>query len=183
MLRNARVPILGFVTFSNVGKTTLLVKLLPLLNARGLRIGTLKHAPHGFDIDHPGKDSYALRQAGAKQILIGSKQHWALVSETDRHHALTLDELLLRLDQDALDCVLVEGFKHERYPKIELHRPTLGHPLLCVDDRSVIAVATDAPLTAHTDLPLLNLNDAGEIAEFVCETLFQDDTKYVPKAR
>ncbi|MFQ6023013.1 MAG: molybdopterin-guanine dinucleotide biosynthesis protein B [Acidiferrobacterales bacterium] len=183
MLKSARVPILGLAAFSNVGKTTLLAKLLPLLKGQGLRVGAVKHAPHGFDIDRPGKDSYELREAGAAQILIGSQQRWALMTETDGQEVLRLDELLRHLDQDSLDCVLVEGFKHESFPKIEVHRPSLGHPLLCVEDRSIIAVASDGPLSKETHLPLLDLNNPSEIVEFICERLFGAKRKSASKPK
>lgn len=172
MLTNARIPILGFTAFSNTGKTTLLVKILPLLTAHGWRVATVKHAPHGFDIDRPGKDSYELRQAGAVQTLIGSQQRWALMTETARQAPPGLDELLRHLDQDNLDCVLVEGFKHEPFPKVELYRPALGHRLMCMDDRSIIAVASDGPLPIDPKLPLLDLNDLDQIADFVSDRLF-----------
>lgn len=172
MLRNAQVPILGFIAFSNTGKTTLLVKLLPLLSARGLRVGMVKHAPHGFEIDHAGKDSYALRKAGAAQMLIGSPQRWALITESDSQDGHTLDDLLRHLDQRSLDCVLVEGFKSESFPKIELYRPSLGQPLMCTEDESIIAVASDGPLPVEPRLPVLDLNKPSEIAAFVCDKLF-----------
>lgn len=171
-MKNARVPLLGFAAFSNTGKTTLLVRLLPLLRERGLRVGVIKHARHGFDIDHPGKDSYVLREAGAAQMLIGSPQRWALITETPKQSDPRLDELLQHLDQQRLDCILVEGFKHERFAKIELHRPSLEQPLLCLQDDSIIAVATDAPVAVDTGLPVLNLNRPSEIADFICHTLF-----------
>ena len=171
-MKNAHVPLLGFAAFSNTGKTTLLAKLLPLLRERGLRIGVIKHARHGFDIDHPGKDSYVLREAGATQMLVGSPQRWALITETPNQSEPRLDELLRHLDQRHLDCILVEGFKHEHFPKIELFRPSLGQPLLCLQDESIIAVASDAPLTTETRLPVLDLNKPSEVADFVYRTLF-----------
>lgn len=176
-MKNAHVPLLGFAAFSNTGKTTLLAKLLPLLRERGLRVAVVKHARHGFEIDHPGKDSYVLREAGATQMLIGSPQRWALVTETPNQFDPRLDELLQHLDQQQLDCILVEGFKHECYPKIELHRPSLGQPLLCLQDDSVIAIASDAPLSVDTRLPTLDLNNPPEIADFVCRSLFGETTR------
>lgn len=171
-MKNARIPLLGFAAFSNTGKTTLLARLLPLLRERGLRVGIVKHARHGFDIDHPGKDSHILREAGATQTLIGSPQRWALITERPNQSDPRLDELLGHFDQQRLDCILVEGFKHERFAKIELHRPSLGRPLLCLHDDSIIAVASDAPLTVDTGLPMLDLNNPSEIADFVYRTLF-----------
>lgn len=169
MLVNAHVPILGFAAWSGTGKTTLLAKVLPRLRDRGLRVAVVKHAHHSFDVDHPGKDSYELRKAGAAQMLIASRARWALMVEHARDREPRLDEVLLELDQGALDLVLVEGFKEERFAKIELHRPSLGAPLLYPRDDTIIAVATDAPLPKPTRLPLLDLNRPDDIAEFVID--------------
>lgn len=163
----ARCPVLGFAAFSGTGKTTLLVQLLPRLRAAGLRIGMIKHAHHKFDVDVPGKDSYELRKAGASQMLVTSSRRWALMTDLDEERDPVLQEMLDRLDQGGLDLVLVEGFKHEAFPKIELHRPAMGSPLLYPQDASVIAVATDAPLPEPAGLPLLDLNDVAGIAAFV----------------
>lgn len=171
MLTQARVPILGFAAYSGTGKTTLLVELLRIFRARGYRVGVVKHAHHSFDIDKPGKDSYELRHAGARQMLIGSRRRWALVAETEDEHEPKLDELLRHLDQDVLDFVLVEGFKGEAFPKIELHRPHLGQPLLHPGDAAIIAVATDEPATAGTRLPVLDLNRPADVADFVLRFL------------
>ena len=167
MLSNARVPILGFAAWSGTGKTTLLVKILAVLRRQGYRVAVVKHAHHSFDIDKPGKDSYELRKAGAVQTLIGSRHRWALVAEKPDEQEPRLDDLLRHLDQEALDFILVEGFKSERYPKIELHRPALGHPLLHPGDDTIVAVATDALLPAQTSLPLLDLNRPQQIADFI----------------
>jgi len=161
------VPLLGFAAYSGTGKTTLLRALLPLLIARGLRVGVVKHAHHTFDIDVPGKDSYELRRAGAAQMLIASRHRWALVTETPATQEPRLADLLGHLSTDTLDLVLVEGFKAEAFPKIELYRPGLGHPLMCHTDRSIIALATDAPVPDAPSLPLLDLNDPAGIAAFV----------------
>jgi molybdopterin-guanine dinucleotide biosynthesis protein B len=168
---NATVPLIGLAAFSGTGKTTLLRRLLPLLTAQGLRVGVVKHAHHEFDTDIPGKDSYELRRAGAAQMLVASRRRWALVTEIAGEHEPRLETLLAQLDGDALDLVLVEGFKAERFPKIELHRPRLGHPLLCLADRSIVAVATDAPLAVEPGVPVLDLNRPEEIAAFVLRTL------------
>lgn len=166
-------PIIGFAAFSGTGKTTLLVQLLPALSERGLRIGMIKHAHHSFDIDHPGKDSYELRKAGAEQMLIASRRRWALMTETPRRTGdPPLAELIAHLDVSSLDLILVEGFKHERFPKIELHRPVLGHRLLAGDDDSVVAVAADAPIPIpRPGLQLLDLNDPGAVADFIADYL------------
>lgn len=164
------VPLLGFAAYSGTGKTTLLRALLPLLNARGLRVGVVKHAHHTFDVDVPGKDSYELRRAGATQMLVASRHRWALVTEAPESSEPRLGELLAHLSTDTLDLVLVEGFKAEIFPKIELHRPSLGQPLMCRSDSSIIALATDAPVENPPSLPLLDLNDPAGIATFVMNT-------------
>lgn len=167
MSSELRVPVLGIAAFSGTGKTTLLTKLLPILRGHGLRIGVIKHAHHSFEVDKPGKDSYELRKAGAEQMLIASRNRWALMVETDPPAEPMLQPLLLQLDQNALDIILVEGFKHERFPKIELYRPSLGHPLLFPEDDTVIAVASDAALPIKTSLPVLDLNSPEQIARFI----------------
>lgn len=167
MLNHAKSPILGFAAFSGTGKTTLLVKLLPLLNARGLCVALVKHAHHEFDIDHPGKDSYALRKAGANPMLIGSRNRWALMVETPGQDEPGLDDLLVHLDQSSIDLVLVEGFKHVDFPKIELHRPSLGKPLLYLTDNSIIAIAVDHALADNPAIPQLDLNAPEQIADFI----------------
>lgn len=169
MLNNAHLPIVGFAAFSGTGKTTLLKELLPLLRERGLRVGVVKHAHHSFEMDHPGKDSYELRKSGAAQMLIASRARWALVVERARDREPRLDEVLLELDQAALDLILVEGFKDEHFPKIELHRPSLRRPLLFPEDNAIIAVATDAPLDDAHQMPQLDLNRPTEIAAFIVD--------------
>ncbi|HHB13482.1 MAG TPA: molybdopterin-guanine dinucleotide biosynthesis protein B [Chromatiales bacterium] len=169
MLRNAKVPVLGIAAYSGTGKTTLLRSVLPELRARGLRVGLVKHAHHKFEIDHPGKDSYRLRKAGANRVLVASAKLRALVEETDLAGDPRLDDLLAGLPQDDLDLILVEGFKHERFPKIELHRPALGKPLLFPKDPCVIAVATDAPLPVTCTLPVLDLNAPGAVSAFILD--------------
>ncbi|MEJ2479038.1 MAG: molybdopterin-guanine dinucleotide biosynthesis protein B [Acidihalobacter sp.] len=161
------IPVLGFAAWSGTGKTTLLSRVLPILRQSGLRCALLKHAHHSFDIDHPGKDSYELRKAGADQVLIASRWRWALMVESETEQDPPLDEMLGRLNPTQADIVLVEGFKHERMPKIELHRPALGRPLLYPDDPDIIAIASDEPL--ETPLPRLDLNDAAAIAAFIVD--------------
>jgi molybdopterin-guanine dinucleotide biosynthesis protein MobB len=163
---NFSKPVLGFAAFSGTGKTTLLKQLIPQLADRGIRVGVIKHAHHNFDIDKPGKDSYELRKAGARQMLVASSRRWALMTETDLDGDPSLESLIGRLDPDSIDLVLVEGFKHVPFSRIELHRPSLGHPLLYPDDSNIIAVATDSPIDSGT-LPLLDINDATAVTEFV----------------
>ncbi|MSQ66682.1 MAG: molybdenum cofactor guanylyltransferase [Gammaproteobacteria bacterium] len=163
--RFARV--LGIAGYSGSGKTTLLTQLLPALRARGLRVGVIKHAHHQFELDRPGKDSYELRQAGAARVLVASSRRWALLAEREEGGDPPLRELLTRIAAPDLDLILVEGFRHEQFPKLEVHRPALGRELLCVDDHSILAVATDGPVTLPRDLPRFDLNDGARIAEFI----------------
>jgi molybdopterin-guanine dinucleotide biosynthesis protein B len=163
----SNLPLLGFAAFSGVGKTTLLTQLIPLLRAQGIRLGIIKHAHHDFDIDTPGKDSYKLRKAGAEQVLIASSKRWALMTETPAQAEADLFELIAQLDPSKVDLVLVEGFRHEVFPKIELHRPHLQHPLLCREDPHIIAIATDADLAKPVSIQVLNLNDPVQIVAFI----------------
>ena len=167
-MKNTRCPLLGFVAFSGTGKTTLLKQLIPRLKAQGLKLGMIKHAHHRFDIDIPGKDSYELRKAGADQVLVASQQRWAMVTETPAQEGdPELAAMLTHLDLAALDLVLVEGFKHVAFPKLELHRPSLGHPLLFPDDSDILAIVTDAPLAQSAPLPVLDLNQPDTIVDFI----------------
>ena len=161
------IPVIGFAANSGTGKTTLLIRVLPILRARGVRVGILKHAHHGFEVDTPGKDSYQLRHAGAKEVLVASRQRWALMAENEREDEPSLEELLLRLDQDTLDVILVEGFADATFPKIELYRAELKHPVRYPRDNSIIALATDAELSPPTDLPVLDVNDPESVANFI----------------
>ncbi len=162
--------LIGFAAWSGTGKTTLLETVVARLQARGLRVAVIKHAHHDFDIDHPGKDSHRLRQAGARQVLVASRRRWALITEHDDDRPEPrLGELLPQLDQARLDFILVEGFKHEFIPKIELHRPALGKPLLYPEDPSIIALAIDAPIAAQPAIPILDLNDADAVCTFLLD--------------
>jgi molybdopterin-guanine dinucleotide biosynthesis adapter protein len=158
------LKIFGLAGWSGSGKTTLLVALVPELVRRGLAVSTLKHAHHEFDVDHPGKDSYAHRAAGASEVLVSSSRRFALMHELRGAPEPGLDELLARMSP--VDLILVEGFKAHPHDKLEVHRPALGKPLLCTDDRHIVAVATDAPVAG---LPVrhLDLADVGAIADFV----------------
>jgi molybdopterin-guanine dinucleotide biosynthesis protein B len=170
-----QIPILSFVAYSGTGKTTLLLKIIPLLKAKGLRIGMIKHTHHKkFEIDYPGKDSYRLRHAGAEQMLVASRSLWALMVDFDAEfEEPPLEQLLPHLDQSKLDLILIEGFKHEPFPKIEVHRPSLGHPLFFPNDDTVIAIASDEPQAILTDLPVLDMNKAEQIVTFIEEMIQQ----------
>lgn len=161
------LPVLGFAAWSGTGKTTLLARLIPWLRARRLRVALIKHTHHDFEIDRPGKDSHVLRQAGAEQVLIASSRREAWIRERRPETEPTLAELVSRLDRSTLDLALVEGFRHERFPKIELHRAALNRPLLFPDDDSIIALACDAPIPIDAPIPVYDLNDSTAIGEFV----------------
>jgi molybdopterin-guanine dinucleotide biosynthesis protein MobB len=167
------IPVLGFAAYSGTGKTTLLLELLPLLAASGLRVAVVKHAHHSFEPDQEGKDSYRLRKAGAEEMLVASRHRMAWIAEFgEERDEPRLAECLAALDPSLLDLVLVEGFKHEAFPKIELHRAALGKPLLFPADPNILAVATDGvPPTGLGELPHLSINDPGGISDFILENL------------
>jgi molybdopterin-guanine dinucleotide biosynthesis protein B len=156
--------IFGLAGWSGSGKTTLLTRLIPALVARGVTVSTIKHAHHHFDIDQPGKDSWKHRQAGASEVLISSAARWALMHEHRGAREPGLGELLAHMTQ--VDLVMVEGFKADAFPKLEIHRPALGKPLLYPDDPDIVAVATDAMLPG-LPLPRLALDDVAAIASFI----------------
>jgi molybdopterin-guanine dinucleotide biosynthesis adapter protein len=156
--------IFGLAGWSGSGKTTLMTALIPELVARGVSVSTVKHAHHAFDIDHPGKDSWQHRQAGAREVMISSQNRWALMHELRGAPEPSLDELVRRMSP--VDLLLVEGLKRHPHPKIEVYRPSLGKSLLYPEDPFVIAVASDEVL-AELPLPCLPLSDAPAIASFV----------------
>ena len=155
--------LIGFAGWSGSGKTTLLARLIPALVARGLRVSSIKHAHHDFDVDQPGKDSHTHRMAGATEVLVTSARRWALMHELRGDPEPSLDMLLTRLSP--VDLVLIEGFKRDAYAKIEVHRPSVGKPLLQPGDPNIIAVASDAPL--DLPVPVLPLDDIEAVAAFV----------------
>lgn len=154
------MKVIGLAGWSGAGKTTLLAQLLPHLIAKGLRVSTIKHAHHAFDLDKPGKDSWVHRKAGATEVLVTSGRRWALMHELCNEVEPALPELLAKLSQ--VDLVIVEGFKSEAYPKIEIHRRANGKPTLFQDDPSIVGVATDAAVSAT--LPVVHLDDVAAIA-------------------
>ncbi|MBN8889807.1 MAG: molybdopterin-guanine dinucleotide biosynthesis protein B [Rhodospirillales bacterium 70-18] len=161
--------LLGLTGWSGSGKTVLLTALLPLFAARGLAVSTVKHAHHGFDLDQPGKDSWRHREAGAREVLIGSGRRWALLHELRDEAEPGLPDLLARLSP--VDLVLVEGFKANPHPKIEVFRPVLGRPPLWSERADIVAVACDAPPEQPCDRPLLPLNDPAAVAAWACRHL------------
>jgi molybdopterin-guanine dinucleotide biosynthesis protein B len=154
----------GLAGWSGSGKTTLLCRLIPELVGRGLRVSTVKHAHHGFDVDRPGKDSHAHRTAGATEVMIGSAARFALMHELRGAPEPSLLDLLARMTP--VDLVLVEGFKSGPHPKLEIHRPSLGKPPLWPDDKRIVAVASDAPLP-HCPCPVFTLEGISAIADLV----------------
>jgi molybdopterin-guanine dinucleotide biosynthesis protein B len=164
------MKVLGISGWSGSGKTTLLAELIPLLIARGIRVSTIKHAHHDFDIDTPGKDSYRHREAGASEVLISSAQRYAIMHEHRGAAEPTLEELLQRLSP--VDLVLVEGFKKSGHAKIEVWRPETGKPMLQAEDPNVIAVASDGPVPG-LGVPLLDANRPQQIADFIMTWLGQ----------
>lgn len=156
--------VIGLAGWSGAGKTTLLAHLIPILRGRGLRISTIKHAHHSFDLDKPGKDSHTHRLAGATQVLISSAQRWALMHELRGETEPELPDLLAQLTP--VDLVIVEGFKRGRHPKLEIYRAAVGKPPLYPDDPHIIAVATDVAMPAAT-VPVIGLGDHELIADLL----------------
>ena len=161
------MKIFGFAGWSGSGKTTLIEKLIPLFVARGLKVSLIKHAHHTFDVDQPGKDSYRHRHAGCTEVLVSSSRRWALVHELRGAAEPGFAELLERLFP--CDLVLVEGFKRERVPKLEVYRAATGEPLLHPQDHDIVAIASDQRV--DTRLPQFDLDDATGIAAFVLRRL------------
>ena len=165
--------VIGIAGFKNSGKTTLVVELIRELTGRGVRVATLKHAHHDFDIDKPGKDSYKHREAGASEVIVSSARRWAHIGELrdSRNTAANSDEPevndLLRKFGD-VDLVLIEGYKHGQHPKLEVRRKNLGHPELSDDHAAVIGIVSDYPIP-ETKLPVLIRDDVSTIADFVLE--------------
>jgi molybdopterin-guanine dinucleotide biosynthesis adapter protein len=154
--------IIGLAGWQGSGKTTLLAKVIPCLVARGRTVSTVKHAHAGFDIDQPGKDSHTHRLAGATEVLVGSAKRFALVHELRGAPEPTLKQLLARLSP--VDLVIVEGYKAQPHPKLEIHRAGVGKPLLYPNDSWIVAVAADLPLPG-TPLPVIGLDDIETIAD------------------
>ena len=168
-LEDCPLPLLGVAARSGTGKTTLLERLIPLLRDRGVRVALVKHSHHDFEIDRPGKDSDRLRRAGAGQVLLASPWRTAWIREGDGVTEPALEELLERLDLNQADLVLVEGFRHLRFPKLEIYRSDLHRPLLCADDPSILAVVCDRPPDPPPDRPLLDLGRPDQVAQWILE--------------
>ncbi len=161
------MKVFGFAGYSGSGKTTLIEQLIPRFTARGLKVSLIKHTHHNFDVDQPGKDSYRHRAAGAREVLLTCDTRWVLMHELQDAAEPTLEEQLKVLSP--CDLVLVEGFKQTPISKLEVHRPAYGKPPIWPENRSVVAVATDAPLDCP--LPMLDLNDPDAIVQFILDYL------------
>ena len=156
--------IIGLAGWSGSGKTTLITKLIPRLLARGVKVSTLKHAHHGFDLDQPGKDSFVHRVAGATEVIISSAKRWAILHELREEPEWNLGDLVAKMSP--VDLVLVEGFKRDAFPKLEIHRAANGKPLLHPEDPHIVAVASDGALPA-AKVPVVDLNDIDAIADLL----------------
>jgi molybdopterin-guanine dinucleotide biosynthesis protein MobB len=154
--------IIGLAGWSGSGKTTLIKKLIPCLIARGLKVSTLKHAHHGFDLDQPGKDSFFHRAAGATEVIISSAKRFAILHELRDEPEWDLPDLVAKMSP--VDLVLVEGYKRDAFPKLEVHRAANGKPLIHPEDPHVIAIAADVPVPS-AKVPVVDLNDIDGIAD------------------
>lgn len=156
--------IIGLAGWSGSGKTTLITKLIPCLIARGVTVSTLKHAHHGFDLDQPGKDSFFHRAAGATEVIISSAKRWAILHELREEPEWDLGALVAKMSP--VDLVVVEGFKRDAFPKLEIHRAANGKPVMHPEDPHIVAVASDVALP-KTNLPVVDLNDIEAIADLL----------------
>jgi molybdopterin-guanine dinucleotide biosynthesis adapter protein len=156
--------IIGLAGWSGSGKTTLITKVIPRLIARGLKVSTLKHAHHGFDLDQPGKDSFFHRAAGATEVVISSARRWAILHELREELEWDLGSLVGKMT--LVDLVLVEGYKRDAFPKLEIHRAANNKPLIHPEDPHIIAIASDVKLPAAT-VPVIDLNDIEAIADLL----------------
>jgi len=157
--------VIGIAGWSGAGKTTLLTRVIPHLVKRGLRVSTIKHAHHAFDVDQPGKDSHTHRQAGATEVLVSSANRFALMHELRGQPEWALDALLEKLSQ--VDLVLVEGFKTQAHPKLEVYRKAVGKPPLHPEDENIVAIASDGPVSAR--VPVVALDDIKAVADVLIE--------------
>ena len=164
------MKVVGFAGFSGSGKTTLVEHLIPALKLRGLRVSVVKHAHHKFDIDHPGKDTWRHREAGAFEVVVASDRRLALMREFEQPAQLTVHQLIAEL-YDGVDWVLVEGFKESNLLKIEVWRSAAAKPALYPDDDFIVAIATDSPaqLPQSTLRPVLDLNDPDAVAQWLID--------------
>jgi len=162
------MKVLGFAGYSGSGKTTLVERLIPEMRRRGLRVSVVKHAHHRFDLDHPGKDSFRHREAGAFEVVVASDKRLALMREFEQTVQLSVHQLIAEL-YDGVDWVFVEGFKDADLLKIEVWRDVSQNPARYVDDDFIVAIATDSPekLPRPTQLQVLDLNDPAALAQWL----------------
>jgi molybdopterin-guanine dinucleotide biosynthesis protein B len=166
------MKVIGIAGWSGAGKTTLLTRVIPCLVARGMRVSTIKHAHHDFDVDQPGKDSHTHRTAGATEVLVSSANRWALMHEMRGEGEMALDALLAKLSQ--VDLVLVEGFKQQAHPKLEVYREVVGKPLLHPQDQNIVAIASDGKVEAS--VPVVSLDDVEAVADILVDKAALLDT-------
>ena len=159
--------IIGLAGWSGSGKTTLVTKLIPRLIARGVKVSTLKHAHHGFDLDQPGKDSFFHRAAGATEVIISSARRWAILHELREEPEWDLRVLVTKMSP--VDLVLVEGFKRDAFPKLEIYRAENGKPLIHPEDPHIVAIASDVALP-QAKIPVVDLNDIEAIADLLLKS-------------
>lgn len=171
----ANIPVLCFVGTSNSGKTTLIEKVINLLTQRGYKVATVKHTHKEFKMDSEGKDSYRHMAAGAKTVVLASPTQFAVMSETN--HELTIEEVLERFVANDTDLLIVEGFKRDKYPKIEVHRTGVSGDLRCTNDPSVVALASDG--THEVDIPVFDINNAEEIAGFIEQRFLKNSDRRI----
>ncbi|MFZ1341876.1 bifunctional molybdopterin-guanine dinucleotide biosynthesis adaptor protein MobB/molybdopterin molybdotransferase MoeA [Thiothrix eikelboomii] len=179
------LPIVGICAWSGTGKTTLITELIPLLRAQGLRLAVIKHAHHQIELDQPGKDTFRFRTAGAEQVILASAQSRAVMFEQHEVVEASLRAALELVNDQQIDLILVEGFKHETLPKIEIHRPSLGHPLLFPHDSQIIALASDLPLDLPSPVRVtqLDLKQPSLIVQFILERIVGRSTQNTTELR
>jgi molybdopterin-guanine dinucleotide biosynthesis protein B len=165
-MNKTAMKIFGLAGWSGSGKTTLMVHLLPELVGRGVKVSTVKHAHHDFEIDRPGKDSYEHREAGATEVMITGGKRWALMHEIREKAEPSVAELMRHMT--LVDLLMIQGFKNDEHPKLEVFRAATGKPLLCTQDQNIVAVASDEAL-AGLDIPQLDLNNVPAIADFIID--------------
>lgn len=179
------VPMIGICAYSGTGKTTLLTQLIPLLKAEGLQLAVIKHGHHKIELDQPGKDSFKFREAGADQVILAASTRLAIMQECAGQEEPSLTDALKLVNLDCADLILVEGFKHEAFPKLEINRPALGKPLLYPDDEHVIALICDtAPELGDADgvrvVPQLDLNAPEDIVRFIMDEVVEKSASQMP---
>lgn len=163
-------PVMGIIGWKNSGKTTLVVALVRELTARGFRVATVKHAHHAFDIDQPGKDSYLHREAGAQDVIVSSGARWAHMHEIRNEDEPELDDLLPRIPTET-DIIIVEGFKRDAHPKIEVIPPDFEGTPLALEDDQIVAIASDSDALPTVDVPVMGRSTPIEVADFIVDFL------------